>query len=274
MAGRLARVPVPRLLRRPVLGTAALLIGADMKEARRPIGEFGSLDELFVRRLRDGARDWPEDPAVVASPVDGRLGQLGSIWSGQLMQAKGRRYSAADLLDDDELAARFDGGWFATLYLAPHNYHRIHAPVTGQIRRARHVPGRLLPVNTPAVRAVDRLFARNERLITLIRTGGEAGDEAGHEGLVAVVAVGAFNVGRITADFDEELVTNTRGSRAQTRVYHPSIPVERGDDLMAFHLGSTVVLLVDRGEPLSSLRTGHPVRLGQPLTAGRGPAGV
>lgn len=253
----MARLPVPGPLRRPVLGGVARLLGMDLSEAADPLRRYGSLDDLFVRRLRDGAREWPEPPEVPGSPVDGVVGQRGPITGGRLLQAKGREYAAADLLDDEVLAARFEGGTFLTLYLAPRHYHRIHAPIGGQVRRARHVPGRLLPVNTPAVRWVDRLFPRNERLTVLIE---------GEAGAVAVVAVGAFNVGRITADFDERLVTNRRGARSETRIYHPPVAVRRGDPLMAFHLGSTVVLLFERELRLDpGLDAGRDIRLGAPL---------
>ena len=229
----------------------------DLSEAAEPVRSFRSLDDMFVRHLEPGARSWPGDPATPASPVDGIVGQRGEILEGRLLQAKGRGYTAADLLDDDALADRFEGGTFITLYLAPRHYHRIHAPVTGSVARARHIPGRLLPVNTPAVRMVDQLFPRNERLSVLID--GEAGG-------VAVVAVGAFNVGRITADFDASLVTNRRGARAETRIYHPAVEVERGDPLMAFHLGSTVVLLFERRlEVDPALEPGRDVRLGAGL---------
>ena len=229
----------------------------DLSEAVEPVSRFRSLDDLFVRHLKPGARTWPGDPVSPASPVDGIVGQGGIITEGRLLQAKGREYSAADLLDDESLAYRFEGGTFLTIYLAPRHYHRIHAPVGGTVSRARHVPGRLLPVNAPAVRWVDRLFPRNERLSVLIE---------GDGGLAAVVAVGAFNVGRITADFDQGLVTNRRGARAETRVYHPPVEVGRGDPLMAFHLGSTVVLLFERRLDLGAgIEPGSPIRLGAAL---------
>lgn len=240
-----------------MLGGVARVLGMDLAEAADPIDRYRSLDDLFVRRLRPGARAWPDAPDVPGSPVDGIVGQRGRIVRGRLLQAKGRDYSAADLLDDDDLAARFDGGTFVTLYLAPRHYHRIHAPVAGRLGRARHVPGRLLPVNAPAVRWVDRLFPRNERVSALIE---------GAAGAVAVVAVGAFNVGRITAEFDDSLVSNRRGAVAQTHVYHPPVAIGRGDALMAFHLGSTVVLLFERPLELDpAVDPGRDIRLGAPL---------
>jgi phosphatidylserine decarboxylase len=176
----------------------------------------------------------------------------------------------AELLGDDDAAARFDGGTFVTLYLAPRHYHRIHAPIGGRLPWARHIPGRLLPVSAPAVRGVNRLFPRNERLVVLLEpepaTAGTGG-AAGPAGAAAVVAVGAFNVGRITADFDPELVTNRRGARSETRRYPEPLRVARGEPLMAFHLGSTVVLLLERAVALApGLVPGSEVRVGAALT--------
>ena len=271
ITGRLADIPIPRPLRAALYRPVSRLLGMNLDEAARPPAEYPTLDALFVRSLRPGARAWPDSPGVPASPVDGVVGRLGPIRSGRLLQAKGRHYTVAELLDDRELALRFDGGTFLTLYLAPRHYHRIHAPVSGSIAYSRHVPGRLLPVNAPAVRAVDRLFPRNERLGCVIEpppapvTAPRSGP-AVSTGAVAVVAVGAFNVGRITAAFDAGLVTNRPGARPETRGYDPPVPVDRGAELMAFHLGSTVVLLFERQLPLrEGLAPEREVRLGEAL---------
>jgi phosphatidylserine decarboxylase len=263
--GRAADVPLPRALRRPVLGGFARLVGADLSEAERPLADYPSLNQFFVRRLRPGARQWPEGPAGVGSPVDGCFGQVGRVSAGKLIQAKGRLYSLRDLLDEDDQWERFDGGAFATLYLSPKDYHRIHAPTDGVIRHARHVPGALMPVNVPAVAHVPELFARNERLLCYLE---------GPVGRVAVVAVGAYNVGRISAAFDPAWnaapgasgwVTNQKGSRAESRSYDPPVRVHRGDEIMTFHLGSTVVLVFepDRVELAPDVEADRPVRLGQ-----------
>jgi phosphatidylserine decarboxylase len=257
--GLVARAPVPAPLRRPVLGTAARVLGMDLDEAAEPVASFGTLDALFTRELRPGARSWPDPPDRPGSPVDGVVGMTGRVAEGTLLQAKGREYTVAEA----SWAARFESGTYVTLYLSPRHYHRIHAPVGGTLDRARHLPGRLLPVNRPAVEAVDRLFPRNERLISLIET--PAGSRTG---AVAVVAVGAFNVGRITAAFDPGLATNRRGARPETRAYAPAVMLDRGDELMTFHLGSTVVLLFEGALDLApTLERGADIRLGAPLTA-------
>lgn len=258
--GRIADVPLAPPLRRPVLGAFARAVGIDLSEAELPLEAYGSLNQFFVRRLREGTRSWPADPEAVASPVDGVVGRTGRIDSGRLIQAKGREYSAAELLGSREEAERYDGGSFVTLYLSPRHYHRIHAPVTGEIRSARHLPGALLPVNEPAVMHVADLFVRNERLLCHLERA---------EGAVAVVAVGAYNVGRISAAFDPEWRgTNRRRVTLATHRYDPPVRVERGSEIMAFHLGSTVVLLLEPGcAPMRrTLATGGDVRLGDPLT--------
>jgi len=267
--GRVADLPLPRPMRKAILGSFARGVGIDLDEAELPLEEYGSLNEFFVRRLREGIRDWPGDDGVLASPVDGVAGQFGRISSGQLLQAKGRWYSLAELLGDDAEASRFEGGSFLTIYLSPRHYHRIHCPTGGIISVARHLPGLLLPVNQPAVAHVPNLFSRNERLLCHVD---------GAIGRVAVVAVGAYNVGRISASFDAEWhasdssgswVTNRRGLAPSTHRYDPPIEIAQGDELMAFHLGSTVVLLLEANAPglRDDLRPGQEVVLGERLTS-------
>jgi phosphatidylserine decarboxylase len=263
--GRLADTKIPAPLRSRVLGGVAAALGIDLSEAELPLEQYESINQLFVRRLKPGLRSWPADPGVASSPVDAIVGQCGMIERGRILQAKGRYYSAAELLDEADEAERFAEGTFLTLYLSPRHYHRIHSPAPGRIPRARHVPGSLLPVNDAAVRHVDRLFALNERLMCYVD---------GALGRIAVVAVGAYNVGRISAAFDThwtgqepEGVTNRKGALPETRVYDPPRPVDRGAELMAFHLGSTVVLLFEPawGRLSDRLVAGNEVKVGQPV---------
>jgi phosphatidylserine decarboxylase len=265
--GAVADVPLPRPLRRPILGGFARAVGADVSEAAEPLDSFPTLNRFFTRTLKDGARPVPDDPRVAASPVDGAVGQLGKVSGGKLIQAKGRGYSLAGLLDEIGQWERFEGGAFVTLYLSPRDYHRIHSPCDGVVPRARHVPGALMPVNLPAVMHVPDLFARNERLLCYVD---------GPLGRVAVVAVGAYNVGRISAAFDREWnappgtdawVTNRKGIDAKTKVYDPPVPVKQGEQIMTFHLGSTVVLVFEPGrvELSATLQAGDAVRLGMEI---------
>ena len=268
--GRLADVRLPRAVRATVLGTFARAVGIDVTEAERPLTDYASLNRFFVRRLRPGVRRWPDEPTEAASPVDGVIGRFGQIRNDTLVQAKGREYTATALLADAGESRAFEGGSFLTIYLSPRHYHRIHAPISGAIGAARHVPGALFPVNAPAVMHVDALFPRNERLVCTID---------GAFGRVAVAAIGAYNVGRISAAFDEQWnggplgwVTNRSAvGEADARRYTPALPIERGEEIMAFHLGSTVVLLFDRQYRLrETLEAGADVQLGAPIASFQG----
>jgi phosphatidylserine decarboxylase len=274
--GRLADLPVPRMLRGPVIGGFARIVGVNQAEAESDPRDYPSVGAYFVRRLQPGVRSWPRDPQVVTSPVDGVVGAVGRIEDGTVLQAKGMPYRVHELLgipEGSERAGAYEGGRFVTLYLSPRHYHRIHAPASGEIRVARSLPGRLLPVNEPAIQGVPRLFPRNERLVVEAVTPG---------GPLALVAVGAFNVGRISVAFDPEWnglrgrgVTNRPGRpAAQERRYAPPLELRRGEELAAFHLGSTVVLLLGPdgaggGPALApSVVPGADVLLGNPLTLG------
>lgn len=273
--GRVADLHIPPPMRGAVLGAFARAVGVDLTEVEHPPERYATLNEFFVRRLRPGVRQWPGDPSVLASPVDGATGQLGRISGGRVLQAKGRWYSVAELLADSAEAERYEGGAFVTLYLSPRDYHRIHVPCDGEIPYARHVPGALLPVNAAAVAHVPELFPRNERLLCAVD---------GPLGRVTVVAVGAYNVGRISAAFDAAWragegeaawITNRRGGQPARHDYAPPIAVRQGDELMAFHLGSTVVLLMEPGsvELEQALAPDVPVRLGMVLGRRPTPSG-
>lgn len=203
--------------------------------------------------------------ASLVSPVDGVLSEFGRVEEGRISQVKGRNYTVAELLGSASRARVYEGGTYLTIYLSPSHYHRIHAPVSGSLGEARYHPGTLFPVNAPAVAGIDRLFPRNERVDCEIDTAG---------GKVVLVAVGALCVGRISTAFDGEWngpsgrgVSNRRPRAAGERRYAPPVEVGAGDELMTFHLGSTVVLLLE-GETIrldDRLRIGASLRLGQAL---------
>jgi len=256
VTGRLADLRVPRTLLVPLIHGYARLYGADLAEAARPPGAYESFNAFFTRRLRDGARPIDGTPGVVVSPSDSRLSAIGRVAaSGRIEQVKGEGYALEGLLGSAEDARRLAGAVHATLYLSPAMYHRVHAPVDGRIVAWHYLPGRLYPVNAMGVRAVPGLLARNERVSVLIET------EA--HGLVAVVLVGAANVGRIGLAF-AELATNS-GQAAGRREPREPIPIRRGEELGVFNLGSTVVLLVADAGLAEAARAGGLVRVGQPL---------
>lgn len=272
--GWVAERRIPRPLRGPIVRTFARTVGADLGEAERPPEAYPSVSAFFIRRLRPEVREWPANREIPGSPVDGIVGQVGRVRQGRLIQAKGLVYQAAELLADaDRHAPEYENGCFLTFYLSPRHYHRIHTPLPGRVQRARAIPGGLMPVNQPAVATVPRLFPRNERLVAELTVLGG--------GRMAVVAVGAFNVGRISAAFDPDWGrTGGRGatnrsalSQVEERRYEPPRPLAQGDELMAFHLGSTVVVLLAEdvvgGRALHpALEVGGEVRLGAPLLDG------
>jgi phosphatidylserine decarboxylase len=230
--------------------------GVDMDEARLPLGSYPTFNAFFTRRLREGCRPVCVEPGAVTAPCDARLSSIGAVPAGGRLEAvKGRPYSLDALLGSAEDARPFLSGVHATLYLSPAMYHRVHSPVDGLVRAWRYVPGRLFPVNPAGVRSIPGLFTRNERVAVLCDT------EA--HGRVAVVLVGAANVGRMSLAFTD-LVTN-RGAAGVCEEPPQPVALARGDDLGAFNLGSTVVLLVADAALVPAARAGELVRMGQPL---------
>ncbi|HET6343469.1 MAG TPA: archaetidylserine decarboxylase [Myxococcota bacterium] len=230
--------------------------GIDMSEAGADLGDYATLEDLFVRKLKPGARRIDPEPEAVASPVDGTVGASGVVEAGTLLQVKGRAYSLGALLDDDAAAARYEGGPYATLYLAPRDYHRIHAPLSGQVTEAQVIPGALMPVFPEALYKVDGLFARNERIITYMDTP--------NAGRLAVVKVGATLVGRITLAYDPEVWSNQPNGQSRHLTYDPPQLIQKGGEIGAFELGSTVVLVAEPGRLLfEDLSEGVKVRMGQ-----------
>ena len=238
----------------------------NMAESEYPLSHYKNIGELFIRRLKPGARII--DNAEVVSPVDGVLSQTGTFDDGKqtLIQTKGKFYELKDLLRDDEMAARFEEGAFATIYLAPFNYHRIHCPVKGDLVDASYCPGTLWPVNAGSVERVEGLFCINERLTSRIRL--EDGSE------ILVVKVGATNVGRIGVVYSDDLLVNAGMlDRSKKRLdWQPAsnFHFEKGDELGRFEMGSTVILIVDkkireRHPNLFKSRLGKAVKVGEAL---------
>jgi phosphatidylserine decarboxylase len=258
VVGALTRWRAPLPVRRAAMRAFARRYGIDLSESPE-LEVYRSFGEFFARPLRPGLRPIAPGERVVVSPVDGAVSETGIAAAGRLVQAKGIDYPASALLGDDALAERFDGGAYATIYLSPRDYHRIHFPLGGRIVGWRYVPGRLWPVNPASVRTVPGLFAVNERLVTILDT---------PLGRCAVVAVGATIVGRVHAFYDPTVpLTNRRGAPVRRRDYDSPIPIEKGQELGAFEMGSTVILLFERGRVRLDprLAPGARVRVGQEL---------
>jgi phosphatidylserine decarboxylase len=233
------------------------LYAVDMTEAAQgdPLS-FGSFNEFFTRTLRPGARSIAAGPAAIACPVDGTISEAGSIDGERLMQAKGRCYALTELLAAQPWARDFEGGSFATIYLAPFNYHRVHMPLRGRLKDTVYVPGRLFSVNAATAAHVPQLFARNERVLTLFDTA---------FGQVAVILVGALNVGSIATVWAGDITPAAR--RVITRLPPQEVLLEKGEELGRFNMGSTVILLFQRNRAqwLGEVRAGTSVRLGQSM---------
>ncbi|MFN2308861.1 MAG: archaetidylserine decarboxylase [Gammaproteobacteria bacterium] len=222
---------------------------------------YPSFNAFFTRALRPGARPLSERPGDIACPVDGRVSQFGTLRGGRILQAKGHDYSLLELLGGaSDLADDFQDGEFATLYLSPRDYHRIHMPLAGRLTDTVYVPGRLFSVAPHTVRRVPRLFARNERLVARFET--EAGP-------MAMVLVGALFVACIETVW-AGVVTPPPGPRVRRASFaERAVELARGAEMGRFNMGSTVILLFGKGRMQweAGFATGRPVRMGQ--TVGR-----
>ncbi|HEX7476263.1 MAG TPA: archaetidylserine decarboxylase [Polyangiales bacterium] len=257
--GKMARIEAPASVLRVAIRAYCRAYGVDLSECEVPASGYDSFDAFFTRKLKPGARPLDVDPEALVSPADGRLEDLGPIELGSTLRVKGRSYSVGELLGDERAASLYAGGIFAVVYLSPRDYHRVHAPVDGRVRYARHVPGTLFPVNDIGVRHIPRLFARNERVVIE--------QESPVHGPVATVMVGAIGVGRISVSFNERLVTNDGRSCGEVVYTERDAPrLVRGDELGAFHLGSTAIIFAGPGSGLGFVkRAGESVRCGEAL---------
>ena len=247
-------------LKQALIDTVVRRFGVDLDEAEQSDAKaYPSFNAFFTRALKPGARMPDPDPRALLMPADGHISQLGAIEAdGRIFQAKGRSFTAAELLGDAEAARVFAGGSYATVYLSPRDYHRVHMPWTGTLRETVHVPGRLFSVGTAAVRGVPRLFARNERLVCHFDTS---------FGPMASVMVGALLVSGVETvwsgieipDYADEIVRKDwRGK---------GIVLERFAEMARFNYGSTVIVLLPPGvaELSPELQAEIAVKLGQRL---------
>lgn len=229
---------------------------------RSDAGQYASFNDFFTRSLREEVRPLDSNASVFVSPVDGAISQIGKIDNGQIFQAKGHSYTAAELLGNAEDARRYQHGSFATLYLSPRDYHRIHMPIEGELVSMRHVPGKLFSVNTLTAAQVPGLFARNERVVCEFQT---------VAGRVAMVMVGAIFVGSIETVWAGE-ITPPKGDVIRAWHYggagRPTrISLARGAEMGRFNMGSTVILLTEAGRVKwnEEFREGSSVQMGAAL---------
>lgn len=222
-------------------------------------GDFKTFNEFFIRELKDSARAVDTAVDSIIAPVDGTVSEAGTLHGRRILQAKGIDYSVLDLLATDVAeAGAFTDGQFATIYLAPYNYHRVHAPLDGELVAARYVPGDLFSVNDATAARVRGLFRRNERLILHFTT---------RYGRVAVILVGALNVGSISTPWSGEIRPRKTGVVETINLSGQSTQINKGDLLGWFNMGSTVILLLPPGacDWQTELQAGDTLRMGQTI---------
>jgi phosphatidylserine decarboxylase len=247
-------------LKQRFIDTVVRSFGVDLDEAAQPDPTaYPSFNAFFTRALKPGARTPDPDPRALLMPADGRISQLGPIEAdGRIFQAKGQSFTAAELLGDAEAARVFAGGRYATVYLSPRDYHRVHMPWTGILRETVHVPGRLFSVGPAAVKHVPRLFARNERLDCHFDT---------DFGPMASVMVGALLVSGVETVWSGEEIPAYGDDITRKDWRGQGIVLERFAEMARFNYGSTVIVLLPPGAATLApgLAAESPVRLGQAL---------
>jgi len=258
---RLARIRV-RLIKDFLIRSFVRFYEVDLDEVQKSVpGGFISFNDFFTRELADGSRPIDSSDLSIVSPADGIISAAGSIERNAVLQAKGHDYSLEELLATDlHEAQRYYDGSFATIYLAPFNYHRVHAPLAGELVAAHFVPGSLFSVNQTTVSFLRGLFTRNERLICHFRTA---------SGPMVLIFVGALNVGSITTPWTGEIRPRKGHVVENIDLQSSSQPktVNKGDLLGWFNMGSTIILLLPPGvcDWRSGLGSGEALRMGESL---------
>ena len=231
--------------------------GVNMDDAEEPdIRDYQTFNEFFTRTLKSKIRPVVPGDNTLACPCDGTISQAGPIRAGAILQAKGRAYSVLELLGGDKgMAVEFVDGKFATIYLAPHDYHRLHMPLDANLVRMIHVPGRLFSVAEWTVQEIPRLFARNERLVCYFQTAA---------GPLVMVLVGAINVSAIETIWTGQIVPPGASKISEFDYSHTRKEIAKGDEMGRFNMGSTVILLTpSQVEWLPHIQAGYKVRMGQ-----------
>ncbi|SHI46150.1 archaetidylserine decarboxylase [Cycloclasticus pugetii] len=253
---KLARCKTP-WVKQFIINTVIKQFGVNMSEAAQPDPEaYESFNAFFTRQLREDARPLEHDDTTIACPVDGTISQMGSIENGELFQAKGKSFNLSALLGNDSLSSEFEDGQFTTVYLSPKDYHRIHFPVDGTLKKMVHVPGELFSVNQTTVEAIDELFARNERVIASFDT---------PAGPMAMVMVGAIFVSSIETVWYGEVTPPRHNQIRQWQYSDNKQQYKKNDEMARFNMGSTIVMLYgkDKVTWAENLAAGDAVQYGQ-----------
>ena len=242
-----------------LIHTISKLAGINVDEAlSSDLDDYACFNDWFTRALKPGARVFDQDPRAFLSPCDGRISETGVLQESSILQAKGKDYSLLDLLANDPVCAQLANGYFSTIYLSPKDYHRIHMPISGRLQRMIHVPGRLFSVAPYTVRQVPRLFARNERVISIFDT---------DSGPLVMVLVGAMLVSSTETVWAGEVTPTKNKAVTVTEYSSDDISLAKGAEMGRFNMGSTVILLMPSGsvEGMTGLGAGDAVMVGQRL---------
>ncbi|MBF0288811.1 MAG: phosphatidylserine decarboxylase [SAR324 cluster bacterium] len=256
LCGIIAELRIPKFLLQPLIRCFIWIFKIDMSDALEPVTIYPTFNAFFTRHLKPESRPVQIGKNILVSPVDGTIGQFGTLQDGKMIQAKGLDYTVADLLDDPARAREYAGGEYITIYLAPYNYHRIHSPVSGHIQYCAYIPGQLWTVSPWGVNNVQNLFPRNERIISYVQT---------TRGECAVVKVGATVVGKVKVPY-HSIETNCFQAQRTGVVLHRPYMLQRGDEIGVFELGSTVVCCFKPGQvQWDALSLGQPLKMGEAI---------
>jgi len=247
-------------VKNPLINLFIKKFGVNMEEAeRKTASDFSCFNDFFTRELVEGARTIEGDASVLSSPADGAVSQLGEIVDGRIFQAKGQDYCLTELLGGStQRAEPFMGGEFATIYLSPKDYHRVHMPMTGKLREMIYVPGDLFSVNQVTAENVPRLFARNERVVCIFDT---------EKGPMAMVLVGAMIVAAVETVWAGHIAPPRRELKVNEYGVPADVTLEKGAEMGRFKLGSTVILCHPKGVVnwKDTLQAGTPLRMGEAI---------
>jgi phosphatidylserine decarboxylase len=256
--GTLANLKQPKWLITLAIRAFMRRYHVNMQEALAPnVKDYATFNAFFTRKLRPDARSIDHDPSAIISPADGAISEIGQIHHDKIIQAKNHSYQLLSLLGNKtELTDLFLNGSFATIYLAPKDYHRVHMPVSGELKQMLYIPGKLFSVNQRTANYVPGLFARNERLVAIFETS---------IGKMAVILVGAMIVASIVTSWSGLVIPSIK-KQVQAWEYD-AIFLDKGQELGYFQLGSTVILLFqpNQVEWQSSLAQGQQVQFGQAI---------
>ena len=257
LAGRLAKVKTP-WLKNFIIDKFIDQYNVNMDEALNDASSFEDFNAFFTRELKPGARPIDSDEKSIVSPADGVISQLGDIENDKLFQAKGHHYSLQDLLANDKNSTAFRNGKFATVYLSPKDYHRVHMPITGRLISMTHVPGKLYSVNKTTAENLQGVFAKNERVICYF-------DSA--IGVVCLILVGAMIVGSIDTVWAGEVAPANKHPKQFFYRDAPAVELNKGDEVGRFKLGSTAIVLFPENvaEWNKGLTEDSPLKMGQAI---------